>query len=91
MSVSDQNTIGQSARLGEKLLKVLPAHKSGQNKPRVSIGELFARLQIIGAADSLGFLALLVLLAALCGTGVLFLLNSEAKIVESYTRKLVTA
>jgi putative ATP-binding cassette transporter len=82
MSVSDQNTIGQSARLGEKLLKVIPAHKSGQNKPWVSNGELFARLQILGAADSLGFLALLVLLAALCGTGVLFLLNSEAKIVE---------
>jgi putative ATP-binding cassette transporter len=91
MSASDHNAQGQTAKLGDKLLKLIPTLKSSENTPRVSRRALLGQMLRMGAGDSLGFLGLLVVLSALCGTGVLFLLNSEAKAVEQQSYSTLTA
>ena len=89
MSGSDHVAPGQTAKLGDKLLKLIPAPKSAENKPQLSKRTLLGQMLRMGAGDSLGFLGLLVVLSALCGTGVLFLLNSEAKAVEQQSYSML--
>jgi len=91
MSASDHNARGQTAKLGDNLLKLIPTPKSAVNTLRVSRRALLGQILRMGAGNSLGFLGLLVVLSALCGTGVLFLLNSEAKAVEQQSYSTLTA
>lgn len=91
MSGSDHDAPGHTAKLGDKLLKLMPAQKSAENKPQLSKRTILGQMLRMGAGDSLSFLGLLVVLSALCGTGVLFLLNSEAKAVEQQSYSTLTA
>ncbi len=80
-----------SSLLGEKILGLLPKQKKKINsatKPSVS-GALY--LFQLALTNSLPRLVLIAILAALCGTGVLFLLNMEAKAVEAHNYDVMVA
>jgi putative ATP-binding cassette transporter len=70
-----------SARLGEKLLGLIPRPKD-PNQPKIKKPSLSALSLAFGLLNSLTGLLCLTVLAALCGTGVLTLLNMEAKALE---------
>lgn len=89
---SDRDASGQTARLGDKLLKLIPVAKNTEDKPRASTkAHIWQILRMGLAGNSLGFLGLLLVLSAVCGTGVLFLLNSEAKGVERHSYSALNA
>ena len=77
----------ETAGLGERLLKLLPS----RGEPELE-GEAKAwRLPLLGqliVGQSLGSLAFLAILASMCGTGVLYLLNSEAQKVSEKSYSL---
>jgi putative ATP-binding cassette transporter len=91
MSKTDENASGQHEGLGERLLKLLPATGGSERKSRTSARSAMAQLLRLGAPETLWQLALLAILAALCGTGVLFLLNAEAEQVEQQGYSTLTA
>jgi len=91
MTASDHDAPGQAAKLGDKLLKLIPASKGATAKPQVSARTFVGQILQMGSGDSVGFLGLLVVLAALCGSGILFLLNSEARTVEQQSYSTLTA
>ncbi|MGY9015736.1 MAG: hypothetical protein ACKVG9_10765, partial [Rhodospirillales bacterium] len=73
-----------SSHLGEKLLGLIPRARSENNsdiKTPSSVASYLLGLALVNSITRLLFIAVL---AALCGTGVLFLLNTEAKAVESH-------
>ena len=74
-----------SARLGEKLLGLIPRPKD-PNQPKIKKPSLSALSLAFGLLNSLTGLLCLTVLAALCGTGVLTLLNMEAKALEGNQR-----
>ena len=77
----------ETVGLGERLLKLLPSRR----KPAPERGAAQTwRWPLLGqliVGQSLGSLAFLAILASICGTGVLYLLNSEAQKVgeKSYS------
>ena len=77
----------ETAGLGERLLKLLPS----RGEPELE-GEAKAwRWPLLGqliVGQSLGSLAFLAILASMCGTGVLYLLNSEAQKVSEKSYSL---
>ena len=76
---------GDSSKLGEKLLGVIPslrnAHQS-DTKARSSVATYLLGLALV---NSLTRLCVIAILAALCGTSVLFLLNTGGKAAENHT------
>jgi putative ATP-binding cassette transporter len=80
-----------SSRLGEKLLGLIPrprsTHQSDTKAPS-SVATYLLGLALVNSLSSLLFIAIL---AALCGTGVLFLLNAEAKAVETHSYNALIA
>jgi putative ATP-binding cassette transporter len=89
---SDGGASGQTESLGDKLLKLIPVPKNTEDKPRTSTKAYLGQILRKGVAgNSLGFLGLLLVLSAVCGTGVLFLLNSEAKGVERHSYSALNA
>jgi putative ATP-binding cassette transporter len=70
-----------SVRLGERLLGLIPRPK-GPRQPKTKKQSLSALSLAFGLLNSLSGLLCLTVLAALCGTGVLTLLNMEAKAIE---------
>lgn len=77
-----------TARLGERLLRLLPSPRQGESS-RPSFGRLLSHL--LGSEETLARLGLIAILAALCGTGVLLLLNAEAKAVDEHGYSILTA
>lgn len=88
MSSPDGSTPGQASSLGEALLKLIPISSAGKGKQRASLKPVLARLI---STESLVHLAFVAILAALCGTGVLFLLNAEVKDIEQHNYSVPTA
>lgn len=88
MSSPDGSSPGQAASLGEALLRLIPRASTGKSEQGVPLKPVLARLI---SKDSLPHLAFVAVLAALCGTGVLFLLNAEVKDIEQYRYSLPTA
>jgi putative ATP-binding cassette transporter len=81
---SKLNMPRNSSHLGEKLLGLIPRARSENNsdiKTPSSVASYLLGLALVNSITRLLFIAVL---AALCGTGVLFLLNTEAKAVESH-------
>jgi len=77
---------GDTGALGERLLSLLP----GKKKPASSRWPVVSSLLQL-KTDSLGKLGLVAVLAALCGTGVLYILNTEAKEIEQQGYNLAYA
>lgn len=79
MSAMDDDASLHSARLGERLLRLIMAHsREGHGRDR-SGSRVLAYLWRLSGRETIGGLLFVAILAALCGTGVLFLLNAEAK------------
>lgn len=91
MEVPDHDSLRQIAQLGDRLLKLIPAQRNGDRKPRGYRKSVVSQMLQMTEGRSVGFLVLLVMLSAVCGTGVLFLLNSEAKRVEQHDYSTLTA
>jgi len=95
MSISDEDASGgRAGGLGDRLLKLIPAPRSKDRKPRNSergVFRAFCQLLRMGRSDSLGQLGLLAVLAALCGTGVLYLLNAEATEIDQHSYSTLMA
>lgn len=88
MSTSDDSTPGRTAFLGGALLKLIPSPSSKERKPRAAWRFLLGQLL---TGESLGHLAFVAVLAALCGTGVLLLLNAEVESIEQDNYSVLTA
>jgi putative ATP-binding cassette transporter len=91
MPASDEDASGQDGGLGDQLLKLIPPVRKADSKPRQTARSALAQLLRLGAEESLGQLMLVAVLSALCGTGVLFLLNAEAKEIEQHHYSTLTA
>ena len=91
MPASDEDASGQDGGLGDQLLKLIPPVRKADSKPRQKARSALAQLLRLGAEESLGQLMLVAVLSALCGTGVLFLLNAEAKEIEQHHYSTLTA
>ena len=73
-----------SSRIGERLLELIPKPRKSEpsgNRPRGSVASYLLALTLV---NSLSRLLLIAILAALCGTAVLFILNAEAKAVDTH-------
>ena len=87
MTYAEGAKAAETVGLGERLLKLLPSRR----KPAPERGAAQTwRWPLLGqliVGQSLGSLAFLAILASICGTGVLYLLNSEAQKVgeKSYS------
>lgn len=90
MSAPDDAAPGRILGLGEKLLRLIPDVHSKERKPRAFRKALLGQLLSSGG-DSLGHLAFVAILAALCGTGVLFLLNAEVEEIKKDSYSALTA
>lgn len=80
-----------SSRLGERLLGLILKPKSARQpdtKVRPSAATYLLKLTLANSLQGLLFVALL---SALCGTGVLFLLNAEAKAIEKHSYNAIIA
>jgi putative ATP-binding cassette transporter len=73
-----------SSHLGEKLLGLIPRARSENHSDLKTPGSVASYLLGLALVNSITRLLFIAVLAALCGTGVLFLLNTEAKAVESH-------
>jgi len=76
----------KAGALGDRLLNLFP----GTQKPASSRWSGVRSLLLL-KTDSLGKLGLVAVLAALCGTGVLYILNTEAKEIEQQGYNLTYA
>lgn len=90
MSANRDAAPGQNLGLGEKLLKLIPDTRSEGHKPRAAKKALLGQLLNSGD-DSIGHLMVVAILAALCGTGVLLLLNAEVEEIEKDSYSALTA
>ena len=73
-----------SSQIGERLLELIPKPRKSEpsgNRPRGSVASYLLALTLV---NSLSRLLLIAILAALCGTAVLFILNAEAKAVDTH-------
>ena len=73
-----------SSRIGERLLELIPKPRKSEpsgNRPRGSVASYLLALTLVNSLSRLLFIAIL---AALCGTAVLFILNAEAKAVDTH-------
>jgi putative ATP-binding cassette transporter len=81
-----------SEGLGERLLKLIPTRSQSQNEQKSpSKPPFFVQLLQMGTQDSLARLAWVAVLAAVCGNGVLLLLNMEVKEVEKHDYSVLIA
>lgn len=91
MSNPDSAASGQPSSLGEKLLGLIPGARPQERKPRASKKALLRQLMSLSDGDTFGHLVFVAILAALCGTGVLFLLNAEVDEIEQNSYSVLTA
>ena len=84
MPESKFNMPRNSSHLGEKLLGLIPRARSENHSDLKTPGSVASYLLGLALVNSITRLLFIAVLAALCGTGVLFLLNTEAKAVESH-------
>lgn len=91
MSASNDAAPGQREGLGVKLLRLISVTDPKERNPHVSKRALASQLLNMSSGESLGHLAFMALLAALCGTGILFLLNAEVKEIEQHRYSVPTA
>lgn len=91
MSGPNDAASGQRASLGVKLLRLIPEMDHEERRPRPSRKALLGQLLNMGGGGSLGHLAFMAVLAALCGTGILFLLNAETEGIEQHSYSVLTA
>lgn len=73
---------GGMGRLGEQLLGLLP--QAAKSSSWRSSGNALRQLFKLGTAETPGQLFVIAVLAALCGTGVVYLLNAEAREIEGH-------
>lgn len=89
--MSDENTPGHTAGLGDRLLGLIPPPRSRQDSTHDSKPNRLGALAGLLAEGSLGRLTFIAVLAALCGTGVLFLLNAEAREIDEQSYSVLLA
>lgn len=88
MSSQEGSYPRRTSILGEALLKLIPSPSAAKRKGNASwkllVGQALNR-------ESVAYLGLVAVLAALCGTGILFLLNAEVKEIEQHNYSVLTA
>lgn len=90
MSTSDGSGTGEPNTLGEKLLSLISSDGSKKRKLQPSRATISYLLRS-GGGDSFSRLVFIAVLAALCGTGVLLLLNAEADEIEKHSYSALVA